>query len=255
MMAMVPAFQIVSANATVLALASLALATIIVHGVNARPGKQALKRQALAHEARAYEAVGYHLATKFSRVCEPGTKALVIDRYRGTSGELFHQGFMKGFQAGITTNAKNIGVVTVERIASTASADVTGGPAAIMKNLAFSGAELDAIVKAHASPGLIISLIGLPDNFEASNTRIQTSQGDLKLVVLTDNVYRLGELIFNRELTACVVPKRLFAYDAISSDDLELQQLMNMRFYYLDSDNIIKILRKDRRMFQASKVY
>ena len=228
--------------------ASLALLFIIINLVSSNPGSKELKENKFQSELTVQGALGKAFATQFIKSLKSGTQILLINSVEGEGDQRFHDTFVEGF----TTVSKKKDISLIEEIVRFTQL-VSIDEARIARELSMSVNQFDELVDKHPNCSSIISLIGIPADYEGSRTWIKVSNGDIRLGILSDDVFLLGGMIINNEINSCIVPKRRYSFDDTFSELHNTDVIFASRYHYISAGNIIEVMRRERRLFQVTR--
>ncbi len=110
---------------------------------------------------------------------------------------------------------------------------------------------IDDLVIKHEKCNIIILLTDLPGNFTGSKTWIKINEGKLLLGLLTNNLCNKGGMIFENEISACVVPRGLRSYDKQLMNS-SLEEVFALRYIDINSENVSNMLKEHRQLFQPA---
>lgn len=231
--------------------ACIVLVFVLLAIVSGAPGvsKQAAERTEREHAA--HRTMAHYLAKELAADIDDNAKALVLD-YDDDNGTYasYHTAALDGLKSGFGDTVEITVVKRIPRRLDDDDASATDRANA----LRLSKKDFDAIVKENKECSVIVSLIGLPNDYDSSVTRLQVKKNTLKFGVFQDDVYDLGVPLVSGEITACVVPKRHFSYDQLPPMD-DLDAAFDSRFIFINQKNVQKIAlaKENRRLFRRSK--
>ena len=228
--------------------ASVALFFILVNMNYSSPGRKSQKNIRFQSELQVQRALGQYFAKQFGGPLKPGTGILLINLIKGSTGQKFHEAFIEGFR---TIHKEGDFKIIEESVKLDNFTSVETSE--INSKLRLDADEFDTLVEKHEDCSSIISLIGVPSDYEDSRTWIKVTNGDIRLGVVADDTFLLGGMIINSEITACVLPKRRYAFDDIFTMADNRDYIFSNRFHYITADNIIKIMKQDRRLFKVTR--
>ena len=229
--------------------ASSVLLIIILNSLESPPVGKNLKHIRNQSEIVTQQALGQYVAEQFSQSLTPGAKVLIIDLIKGEIDRRFHEAFIAGFSAGSKAGGISVKGEIIE------FPDQAAAEESSLSEMLFLTAEMfDAIIDKHSDCSAVISLVGVPNGYETSRTWLKVNEGDILLGVVSDDVFLLGGMIINNDITACIVPKRRYSYDNVASLEAStVEEIFSQRYYYVTSSNIIGVMRQDRRIFKIQR--
>ncbi len=233
-----------------IAWASVALVFVIGSNVRVQPGGMKLKDSKNKGELHVSRSLGKYLAGHFSEVAARKTEVLIIDRVNESIRMEHHKAFVAGFEAGITKNITKVSVAKIPLANNAAGADANtiADASEITANL------FDEILAEYPDTNMVVSLVGLPTNYEGSKLWGRVARGESLIAVVTDDVYLHGEMLVNGEISAFVVPKPVSEYTSFTGAE-SYETVFDSRYSFIDADNLILKIKKNRILFKMSKVF
>ena len=143
--------------------ASAALLLILTGIATSETGPDLRKKTLLQHELDVQRGLGLVMAKKMAKTISNQTNALIIDKNLSEKSKLYHEAFIDGFNKG---KSKKIAKVSEEFVQLAKNSGNFEGSSS--EDLSISAETIDEIVEKHPDSSLIISLIGIPNNFEIS---------------------------------------------------------------------------------------
>ena len=228
--------------------ASVALLFIAVNLVSSRPGSKKLKTNKLQSELTVQRALGKQFASKFGKSLKPNSQLLFINFVKGENDQKFHNAIVEGFEtiSKKMNTSLNEEIVTFTQLAPIEEARRT-------HELNITANQFDELIDKHPNCSAIISLVGIPDDYESSRTWSKVNNGEILLGIVADDVFLLGGMILNSEINLCIVPKRQYRFDRTFSDLDNADKIFTSRFHYISAVNIINVMRQEQRLFQVAR--
>jgi hypothetical protein len=213
---------------------------------------ETVREERLTTELSSYRAMatvlGQQLATASAETSD-ANKVLVFDMLGGDLYERYHDAAVEGLKEGLGGAVE----VTTHRFrAEPKEEDTTEIERA--DALLFNVHEFDELARKHEDHLVVVSLMGLPTDFENSAARLQFSRAKRFFGVFEDNVYLHGATIAQGEITACVAPKREFDYDTLDPVPAgDVKALFDQRYILIHAENVIEVAKEYPRMFKRLK--
>ena len=239
---------ILGTNAATIIWASSVMLIVACLAIKSSPGTAKTKQLRLDLELASQRALGHHFGARFSILAHEDSNVLIINEVASDREKKYHDAFMDGFRSGIFRHINSINEELIEREIKDPVRETSINPI-----LNLNAREFDKIVERYDTCSTIISLIGIPQNYSGSKTWIKVASGEMLLGVLTDDVYTLGGMIFQNEITSCIIPLRRYSYD----DDLEKyadpEYAFTARYLEINSENVWVTLKRHRQLFKSSR--
>lgn len=227
---------------------SIALLSVVFSLYSSDMGPRKTKKNSQQLELEIQRLLGKMMANKITKEFRKDFNALVINQITGEKSKEFHNAFMTGFKSGQSGRAKN----TFEEIINLERNGVNKDRQ-ISEALIFTEERFDTIIAKYSDVAAVISLVGVPSDFESCQAWVKANNGELFIEILTDDPFWLGGMLVNREIVGCVIPKRLYEYSSTASERETPEKIFQARYWYVNSDNIIQTMRKDGRIFRVTQ--
>jgi hypothetical protein len=117
----------------------------------------------------------------------------------------------------------------------------------------FNAKSVDAIMDAHKDCTLMLSLIGLPDDFEKMEFWGQSDSDRHKMVLLNANIYNLGRAIQGDFVTAVVAAKPGVRFDFTEKAPSDHNEAFNKRYLIVDKANFTEVTAQHPKLFKAEQ--
>ncbi len=226
--------------------ACVTLAIVLGFILKADPTIPQLKLKEESQELKTFFALGERLASKVKSKANGG-KALIITRAPNDESKKQHERLLEGIKAGLGT-VKVGEVIFAESLSSGKKPDEQALP------FRLSNAFLNQALQQHADCSVVISTVGMSENFVESNLAADITSKKRAFAVYTDNVYmQINAMDKSRVLAFnyCVFPSP--AYDSTKPAP-EGEFDFDKRFVEMDMDKKNRkqrdgVLKKHRRMF------
>jgi hypothetical protein len=237
---------ILGSDTTTIFFGCVVIGTVIAIILSARPGTEKQHSIKHAREITARQILGQFLGQKLAARAKKGGPVLLIDRLAGEHDQALHDAVRSGLEI---TLGSDLPLQEVELLdyRSTKKDERSQTEA-----LRISKTQFDEIIRRHPKCRYVVSLVGLPSDFEQSSSIIKVRNKKLTLAVFTDDVYLKGDFIANGIITACVVPypnATLQDFDPNASLDTQFAS----RFIYIEASNILKVVKEHRRLFRLTR--
>ncbi len=234
--------------------ASLTILLLILVTLSQQHGKKQHRESMISRELGFTQKLGESLGKKLSVLAPANSNAIVINRIYGKSQQEFHDEFVHGLRTGIFRNIKAVDMNIWDPPAPTTQKY----PNVISEALNMTANELDKILENYPKANIVISLVGIPSHYLGSKTWYRVSNQEILFIAVANDVYKFGEFIISREITACVMPRMLYSYDrvdlmppveTIKESDPVFEQL----YYYIDASNVVQIMMQNGRLFKFER--
>ncbi len=225
--------------------ASAVLAGIVFFILNADPGPKKLKELQLRQELEAQQIMAEKLARHLAAKAKRGSKALVIIRDMGPSGRPYREALLKGLRQGFDGKVRVARTESV-KVADPNSVEDPGG--VVLERLYLQNDQLDDIIKRHRDCQVVVSFIGVANNYQESNLPKKVSDGKTLFGLYTNNVYLLGPAIARAEITVCVVPHPLFRWEDLEPKS-DADTIFTKRYLVVTQQNVRQLAGKHRKLF------
>lgn len=220
--------------------------TVIAIILNARPSteKQGVIKQ--EREVAAYEVLGQYLGKKLADRAKKKGPVLLIDRVAGEYDQTLHEAVKRGLSLSLGSELPIEKVEFVDY--RTSKKDENSRTEALQ----ITKTQFDEIVRRNPECRYAVCMVDLPSDFENSSSMIKIRNKKLTLALYTGYPYKLGNLIANGTVAACVVPYPNLRLPELNPE-ASLEDQFAKRFIYIETGNIRRVIKEHPRLFQLSR--
>ena len=217
---------------------------VIATIVRVQPAPTVAAEERRARLVRERMAMVRHLGNKIAGEAPPGAQVLLIDfaRATGSSTDPMIERTREVLDDCFNNRLK---LASVELFnCSPTQRDHRS----IVGALQLTNKQFDMFVKRNPQCNVILSLVGLPNEFENSHSYFKLRKGEIMLAVYSEDIYYYGSYIASGAVTFCAAPKRFTEYD-LSWEPSE-NTTRDFEHYHLliTKENLLSFAEKNRRM-------
>jgi hypothetical protein len=224
----------------------LVVGTVIAIILSARPGTEKQHSIKQAREVQARQVLGQYLGAKLVARAKKGGPVLLIDRVAGEHDQALHDAAREGLEIGLGSE------LALESVELLNFRSVKKDERNQTDALRISKTQFDEIIRRHPTCRYVVSLVGIPSDFDQSSSIIKIRNKKLTLAVFTDDVYLKGDLIANGIISCCVVPYPNNSLPVLGAE-ASLEDQFAARFIYIEAKNILKVVKEHRRFFRLTR--
>ncbi|MFT5129427.1 MAG: hypothetical protein ACI8W8_003049 [Rhodothermales bacterium] len=224
----------------------LVIGTVIAIILSARPGVETQHKIKQDREIAARQILGQYLGKKLATRAKKGGPVLLIDRVAGEQDQALHDAARSGLEASLGSE------LPLEKVELVDFRSTKKDERSQTEALRISKTQFDEIIRRHPECRYVVSLVGLPSDFDQSSSSIKVRNKKLTLAVYTDDVYLKGDFIANGTISACVVPYPNSTLPDINPE-ASLEDQFAARYIYIESSNILKVVKEHRRLFRLTR--
>lgn len=113
--------------------------------------------------------------------------------------------------------------------------------------------KLDAMLRERSGVNAVVSLVGVPNEFVASQTSRRTISGEIKFAAVTDNSYDLGVALSVKAISVLIAPQLNTFRDGDFQSETPTQDFRR-RYLVVTPHNFLDVFRDNPRLFRARRI-
>lgn len=114
--------------------------------------------------------------------------------------------------------------------------------------LPLTNKRFDEAVKRNPECNVIISLVGVPDDFANSHTVFKVNNKQIMLAVYSENIYHYGALIESETIALCAAPSHFTSYDLHWEPSGDARADFDHHYALITPNNLRKFALENKRM-------